>query len=306
MKKFICEQCNYHTNFQSNFKKHLKTKRHHKNVKIIEISSDKSQNPSDKPPIKIADCQQQQFTCSYCNSVFKRKDNFNRHLNKCSQKIIKEKDIENKQLQKEIEELKAEKQEMLIRYEAEIEELRANNKQITQSALKIAENQSITPRKQINNTQYIINNYPDAPNLTFPEIDWSIDKIEKYVQMGSVRGLSKIITDHWVDNIDPENRSIWNVDFSRNKFLIRIKDGWMVDVDGNKFQEITIDRIYEIFMNHMKISTRPTNEMLELMEFMCDLKNKNMVMKAMKDAGKYLIYDNEKYKDASIEEIISS
>ena len=47
----------------------------------------------------------------------------------------------------------------------------------------------------------------------------------------------------------------------------------------------------------MKESKRTTIELVDLMEFICDIRNKNMGMKALKDAGKYLIYDNEKFKD---------
>ena len=121
--------------------------------------------------------------------------------------------------------------------------------------------------------------------------------MDHYVKLGPVKGLSKIITDHWVDNIPPEERSIWNIDYSRNKFLIRVNDSWIVDVNASKFQEITIDKIYSIFMDYMKNSERQAFEMVDLMSFMCDIRNKDMGLKALKDAGRYLIYDNEKYKN---------
>ena len=50
-------------------------------------------------------------------------------------------------------------------------------------------------------------------------------------------------------------------------------------------------------MDYMKNSERKASEMVDLMSFMCDIRNKDMGLKALKDAGKYLIYDNEKYKD---------
>ena len=183
--------------------------------------------------------------------------------------------------------------------------MREENKHINRSVLKIAENQSNASKKQVtNNTQFIINNFTNAPNLKFPDIKWTDSDIKKYIEMGSVKGLSKIITDCWVDNIKPENRSIWNVDYARNKYLIRIEDAWMVDVDGTKFQELTIDKIYDIFMNYMKSSDQDSTELLEIMEFICDIKNKNMAMKVMKEAGKYLIYDNEKYRDEDLEKFV--
>ena len=42
------------------------------------------------------------------------------------------------------------------------------------------------------------------------------------------------------------------------------------------------------------------------MEFITDIKTKNMIVKGLKEAGKYLVYDKEKYtRDESIEELES-
>ena len=340
MNKYICIKCNYQTNSQFNFKRHQQSIRHHKNTTISPIEQvispieqvispiEQVTSPIEQviSPIYSDTSNIPKFTCQYCTTEYKRKAYLNRHLSKCSNKIIQgykdTLDLEkvtqkaiNKHHEDKFNELKVKYEEEIvhlkeennklqnkysehtIKLEGEITKLRSEIMQMTQSVLKIAETQATVPKKQTNNTQYIINNYKDAPNLEFPIVDWSAEMIEKYVKMGAVRGLSKIITDHWVDNIPPEQRSIWTVDLARNKFLIRIKDAWVVDIDGNKFQEITIDKIYKIFINYMKESKRNPIDMVDLMEFICDIRNKNMGMKALKDAGKYLIYDNEKFKD---------
>ena len=333
MNKYICANCNYQTNSQFNFKRHESSFRHHENSKISPIGLKISPiglkiSPIDSviSPIESSTPKTNSFICKYCKTEYKRKAYLNRHLPKCSNKIIQEykdnldlekvtqkaitKHHEDKfnelkvKYEEEIVHLKEENNKLQNKYsehtiklEDEITKLRLEIMQMTQSVLKIAETQATVPKKQTNNTQYIINNYKDAPNLEFPIVDWSAEMIENYVKMGAVRGLSKIITDHWVDNIPPERRSIWSVDLARNKFLIRIQDAWVVDIDGNKFQEITIEKIYSIFINYMKESKRNPIDMVDLMEFICDIRNKNMGMKALKDAGKYLIYDNEKFKD---------
>lgn len=283
MKKHICFFCNYQTNCSSNFKKHEQTQRHHKNL----INSSKSTKfPPENSCNNNTPNQTENNKCKYCDTKYSSQYNLNRHLTKCTKKIIEEKN-------QKIQELNAE----ILEYKLEINELKSENKKITNTALKIAENQSANPKKQITNTQYIINNYKDAPNLEFPLVNWSNETMDYYVNLGPVKGLSKIITDHWVDNIPPEERSIWNIDYSRNKFIIRKNDSWIVDINGATFQEITIDIIYQHFMEYMKNSDRKASEMVELMSFMCDIRNKDMGLKALKDAGKYLIYDNEKYKD---------
>ena len=254
-------------------------------------------------PLKI---NKQIFKCRHCSSEFTRQCGLSRHLKICSSKIIDqqnerinqllekqlESDTQIKQLLKSIDEYKLQVQELQQYCKNQIDE----NKEITKSVLKIAENQSKAPKKQINNTQFIINNYKDAPNLEFPHVNWSNETMENYVKLGAVKGLSKIITDYWVDNIPPEERSIWSIDYARNKFIIRMDNAWIVDINGSKFQEITIDKIYTLFMDYMNNCDRDTNQMMELMSFICDIKNKDMGLQALKEAGKYLIYDNEKYQ----------
>ena len=300
---FTCELCNYQTDDSSNYKRHIRSKRHCKNLQAQPANQQDLPAKMQAQPAKndYGLKKPNKYKCSHCNMMYTRKYNLNQHIEKCIHKKVKDEQNLNKKLQQEILDLREEKQRLIIQYQEEIAELREENKYINRTVLKIAEKQAIAPKKQINNTQYIITNFPDAPNLKFPEIEWSDDIINKYVKMGTVQGISKIITDCWVHNVKPEDRSIWNVDYARNKYLIRIGDAWMVDVDGTKFQEITIDKIYDIFMNYMKTCKRDPSDMLEIMQFICDIKSKNMAMKVMKEAGKYLIYDNEKYKDEDLE-----
>ena len=311
IKKFNCLQCNYQTDLPSNFKRHTQTTRHQNNLKNY---SKNSENPPLSSYIHHDETQTENtllnskiIKCDHCETIYSTQYNLNRHLTKCTKKTIEEKNkkiqelidehfnyrLEIEEKNKKIQKLNAE----ILNYKLDIDELKTDNKKITNTALKIAENQSANSKKQITNTQYIINNYKDAPNLEFPLVNWSNETMDYYVNLGPVKGLSKIITDHWVDNIPPESRSIWNIDYARNKFIIRKDDSWIVDINGATFQEITIAKIYEHFMDYMKNSERKASEMVDLMSFMCDIRNKDMGLKALKDAGKYLIYDNEKYKD---------
>ena len=298
MKKFICSSCNYQTDIRCNYIKHESTKRHHENKKSIKIAPKNTQiapkNTQNAQKMRSI-YTNSKYICSHCNLEYVSNFSLNRHLNKCSKKIIADYESKIKTYESTIKSYEIQ----LSKYKIEISDLLKKNKHITNSVLKIAENQSLVPKKQINNnhTQYIINNYKDAPNLEFPLVNWSNETMDHYVKLGPVKGLSKIITDHWVDNIPPEERSIWNIDYSRNKFLIRVNDSWIVDVNASKFQEITIDKIYSIFMDYMKNSERQAFELVDLMSFMCDIRNKDMGLKALKDAGRYLIYDNEKYKN---------
>ena len=40
-----------------------------------------------------------------------------------------------------------------------------------------------------------------------------------------------------------------------------------------------------------------THDYLKTMEFIIDIRTKNMIVKGLKDAGKFLVYDKEKFTD---------
>ena len=175
---------------------------------------------------------------------------------------------------------------------------RINNKQISvlQNNLKPSNN---------NNTQIIIHNYPNAPNLGFPDNIPVDDSLQEYIQLGGVKGLGKFISDHWARDINPIDRSFWMVDSSRNKFLIRVDDAWVIDLDGKQFQKLNMKRIHKIFDDYVK-TFNPNADDFDLyqhtktMEFINDIKTKNMIVKGLKESGKYLVYDKEKYPDEDL------
>ena len=286
---FFCNRCNYSTDRKWNFNQHLKSKKHIEKNRISLLPIQKLNNTVTDDKLHCI------YTCEYCNATYSRLDNKQRHLSRCIQKKLVEKE-------NLIKSLSQTNYDLIKR----VSELATENKELNSKIQNIAEKQlALISNKPKNNyttnTQIIINNYPNAPNLIFPEIHRSPKTIQDYIKLGAIKGLTKFIKDNWYENIDPTQRSIWMVDSSRNKFLIRATNAWVVDIDGEKFQEITLDKIYKIFMEYMVSSNRSPSEMVQTMEFICDIKNKQMVIKALKDAGKYLIYDKEKYKDEEID-----
>jgi hypothetical protein len=128
-----------------------------------------------------------------------------------------------------------------------IKELKSEIKELTKSINKIKDKQLSVLQKNLkpannNNTQVIINNYPNAPNLSFPENIPIDQSLKQYVQLGGVKGLGKFICDHWAKDVNHVDRSIWMVDPARNKFLIRIDNAWVIDIDGTQFQELTFKK----------------------------------------------------------------
>ena len=314
---FKCNCCDFKTDRKSNYNTHSKTKKH---LKKLEITSE-------NPPKTLRKHSENIYHCEFCNNTYTRLDNLHRHQNKCVKLIIENNDKQlellketkdkqlkdkDKQLNDNNNQLKLiiETNEKLLNklkdaYESDIKELKEENKILNDKLHNVKDQQLSVLQNNLkpsnnNNTQIIIHNYPNAPNLGFPDNIAVDDSLQEYIQLGGVKGLGKFISDHWAKDINPIDRSIWMVDSSRNKFLIRCKDVWIIDVDGKQFQELNIKRIHKIFDDYLQsfdsyAMEHNYYEYIKTMEFIVDIKTKNMIVKGLKDAGKYLIYDKEKF-----------
>ena len=307
---FNCEYCNYETTVKSNYKLHLKTKKH---LYKKEISPSLVHHLSITCP-SIYDCKS-------CNKSFSTQSSLSKHHKKCmfskineltSQLEDKEKDNQEKDSQLKL--IKEANDKLMSKvkecYELEINELKESNKELNKELHTVKDKQLNVLQNNLkpinnNNTQIIINNYPNAPNIGFPDNIQVNESLKEYVQLGGIKGLGKFISDHWAKDINHVDRSIWMVDPARNKFLLRCKNAWVVDIDGKQFQELNIEKIQNIFNDYLQKYNFDTYDYIKTMEFILDIKTKNMIVKGLKDAGKYLVYDKEKFTDfETIEPIV--
>ena len=277
---FTCIICNYESNLKANYNRHLKTKRH---LQKVEIS------PTVVHQLSIS-CPSI-YECKSCNKSFASQSSLSKHHKRCMF-------VQINGLQEQIQN----KDKLLEVYEKENKELKSEIKELTKSINKIKDKQISVLQKNLkpannNNSQVIINNYPNAPNLSFPENIPVDQSLKQYIQLGGVKGLGKFICDHWAKDINPVDRSIWMVDPARNKFLIRIDNAWVIDIDGKQFEEINLEKIQSIFDEYLEKNQFDNYDLLKTMEFINDIKTKNMIVKGLKDAGKYLVYDKEKFTD---------
>ena len=248
MKKYNCNSCNYHTDRLFNYNKHLKTIRHHKKSEIPQFPSPIPQ--FDSPLAKTT------FSCNYCHYVTKRKDNYTRHILSCENKIksdnkkdlvieklLEEIQLLNQEVKKENSTSNKSKDEQITQLTETINELKTQCKMDILSSenklLKEHDKQVTTTNNAIGNhnnihnvTQYIINNYPNAPNLKPIE---HIEDIEKYISSDFNNSYANLIQDHYVKDIEPKDRSIWLVDSARDKYLTRLNDTWKIDMNGEQF-----------------------------------------------------------------------
>ena len=273
---FNCELCDFKTSHKSNYTVHLKTKRHLTQIEITAVHT--------QPAAKT-------YSCNHCNNEYTRFDSLCRHQKSCVKQIL---EANAKQLEIKDNQIEA-KDKQIEAKDLEIKELNNTIHEINSKQISVLQN-NLKPANT-NISQIIINNYPNAPNLGFPDNIPIDDSLKEYIQLGCVKGIGKLISDHWFKNINPRDRSIWMVDPSRNKFLIRCKNAWVIDIDGIQFQELNLEKIQNIFDEYLLQNDFDAHDQIKTMEFINDIKTKPMIIKGLKDAGKYLVYDKEKYTD---------
>ena len=270
---FRCNECNYETDHKPNYNRHINSQKHKYKCELVSRFN--------------------QYECIYCNHSYKRRDTLTRHLTKCTVKLLKEKDDELKKKDDDYKKIISKLNDEIVSLRNKNEELNDKLHLVKDTQLTVLQN-NLKPSNN-NNTQIIINNFPNAPNLNFPDTIKVDESLREYIQLGSVRGLGKFISDHWGRDINPQNRSIWLVDCSRNKFLVRYENAWVIDIDGKQFQDVNIEKIQNLFNDYLKKYKFDTYDYIKTMEFILDINTKNMIIKGLKDAGKYLVYDKEKF-----------
>ena len=274
MKSNYCNCCNYTTSRVYDFNKHLSSKRHRKNAeKSITHSTDSITHSTDlvtnSNKLVI-----NKYTCKHCNLCYKRIDNYNKHLTKCSIHLLEQ----NNKLKEEKEEsenkLKAEKEELInfkvqlqqdkLKYIQKNKELELENEllkeklyksehEVKDTEIKYLKKTGNTTNSHNNITQYITNKYPDAPNLQPIE---KLDNYEKYATSSDDnkakqnKSITKLIDDNYCSGVSPKNRSIWCIDTSRDKYIIKVDNKWETDLHGKEFCKHVMIPLGQQYLNY--------------------------------------------------------
>ena len=167
MKKYNCLSCGFHSNLKGDYLRHLQTKKHKKSPQSHHLVTPKSPFShhlvTPKSPF-LHEKTSQQFTCKYCNKVFKYKQGMYRHI-KYTCKKNKDEDFQ------ELARLLNEKEKQMTVKETKMNtmenELIKMQKQIDK----------LTNKLQIHNlNQGVINNTNNVVNiqlLNHPDTDYS-------------------------------------------------------------------------------------------------------------------------------------
>ena len=221
MVKYNCYLCNYNTNHKSNYKKHLNTIKHQKNINIQGLKCDNIENSSlwiHKDTQKIhKDTQKYQKSnkkyqiihnqniCDFCGKTFNTRKSMLRHIRSyCKYR----KDInENKELKKII---------------------KSQSKQITkfEELLEKSGNQFNNNTQNNDNSNNKTINHININNYGEENLDMLTDDFKKHCVRHPYYALIKIIEKIHFNDEYPENKNIRLLNKRDNKLQVRDNGKW--------------------------------------------------------------------------------
>jgi len=236
--KFKCENCNYYCDEKSNYKKHLKTKKHTEKMIQVDLNTSTIQYQ------KVSD-----HKCYNCNKVYKSRNGLWYHKHICVQNntVIENTNSNNEKL---ILQLIAQNQELM--------HLLTNQKEETKELCETIKHQSVTIQEIIpkigntfttNNTKFNLNVFlnedcKDAINFSefIKSIQVSVEDLENQSQLGYVNGITKVFLDN-IRKLSINERPVHCTDKKRNTLYVKEDDEWSKegshDTIKKGIQEIT-------------------------------------------------------------------
>ena len=214
--------------------------------------------PTDSPHI---------FKCEYCDQIYKTQKSKSRHTNSCLKKKLIDINLNNAKLLEENIILKKKIEEL----ENKINKYEESNQKSIENITKLALTSSQKGNTNINSSyQIIINQFKDAPNLTLPKDLLIQESLDKYIESGNPHGIINFLDKYYGSKIPPQSRSLWCIDATRCKFVLRHNNEWLIDLDGNKFRELTFYPLQDMFYENQK-NTKDNSKLITNMEFLEDL-----------------------------------
>lgn len=204
--EYICEKCNYYTNYKSNYVKHCKTTKH------IEKHDEKHKT---------------HFFCENCKKTYKFKRNLIRHKKKC----ITE-NIENTADSMNTNELK----NMFLTIMEE-------NKELQNKLIEIAKepkiiNNNVMHNKQFNIITFLNDDCKDAFNLTefIDNLKITFDDLQYIEKHGYIQGIKDSLV-RSLAQMEQTKRPIHCTDTKRRQFYVKDNDEWDKDAHNNKIND---------------------------------------------------------------------
>jgi hypothetical protein len=204
---FFCEKCDYKCSKLFDYKKHISTRKHTKDDKMI--------TKDDKKSPKIA---KEPFSCE-CGKIYKHRQGLWKHKQVCNNKEVTNKSELINYLIKENSELK----QMII-------DVCKNTTQQTTNANY--NNTTISTNKTFNLQFFLNETCKNAMNIMdfIDSIQLQLSDLEKVGEIGYIEGISNIITSN-LQALDITQRPIHCTDKKREVLYIKDKEKWEKEND---------------------------------------------------------------------------
>jgi hypothetical protein len=260
MSQYSCEPCQYFSDKKHDFIKHELTNKHKKRTS--------------NQPLEII-----KMLCVYCDKELSSKSNLTVHENICPKKEILFKEHENKQLMENNEQLinklhilteknKKQKADILswqstyAELKEDYEELKDDYNNYLKKFVDSSAGQTNNSHNTTNyNMQYVINNFTNGPTFE-DQMKPPISPYEKaeILKHGPVNGCSRLLELRCLKDVSIELRSVHGLDASRNKFIIKVNDCWIVDFKAETILQTTIGKVNNIYIEKMREIKEPAEK----------------------------------------------
>ena len=234
---FFCPCCDYPTYSKAHYEKHLRTKKHLKNVKKV---SKMSKSVVKKPIKSVVSSLEKRYQCSDCLKEYKTRYGLHYHYNHsgCEKK--------KKKKEKDTPVMVVEKKEDSVIINSFLELVKQQNetnKLLTDTISKIGTGTTNT-FNNCNNKNLTVNVYlnehcKDALNLTdfAKNLSCSLEDLMYTKEHGYLKGLENIFTKQ-IEDLNPKERPIHCSDKKRLQFYIKDNNTWKKDESGEHVDKV--------------------------------------------------------------------
>lgn len=244
MVNYNCDKCGFSSKNKKDYTRHIKTKKHQRNVIKVPNSTEvctpkrpkTPQNKVTQSPNKKTHTSKKVYKCVHCELTFTRSSNLTKHRKICV-------DLEQELREKEIELLK----KQFADYKKQVGKQLHTYEQLLKS---------VTSPQTINYFNYIVQHYPNTPAL---------EPQESYVNLLEAKTMTliEVVTMYYYDNKlvnfigdyiiklykkeENKNQSMYATDISRLTYIIseccnKTKENiWSYDKKGSKIKKIIIE-----------------------------------------------------------------
>ena len=282
--KHHCKCCNYFTNRNNDFQKHLKTKKHlaKSNVSKMYPNATKCiQNVSKMYPKSQDDKKSHLFKCKYCGKRYKYSQGLSKHI-KYSCKKSKDEDM--KELARLMNEIKEQN-------ELKDKEISILHKQIDKLTNKL-QIQNINNNTQNNTLNNIQNNF-HIKLLNHSQTDYSHLSDKDYIHCMKQNNfcVKQLIEKVHFNDIKPENKNIYISNIKSNYIMLYKNDKWQIvnrkeQIDNlYEYNEFMLEEWYENYKDK-------NNEMIKSFERYLKYKEDDEAINHIKQDILIMLYNN--------------